>query len=89
MTKLLGQIAPRVVVPSNTVGEVADDWQAADVLPEHALCERDFAGRYAELGEAVYTPYRCVPSASSRSDIGMRREIMKDYERMRNAITPA
>lgn len=37
--------------------------------PDYALCEQDYAGRYAELGEEGYTPFRCVPSASSRSDI--------------------
>jgi site-specific recombinase XerD len=52
-----------------TVQDVDTFYRFLKELPEYALCERDYAGRYAELGEAGYTPFRCVPSASSRSDI--------------------
>jgi site-specific recombinase XerD len=52
-----------------TVQDVDAFYRFLKELPEHALCERDYAGRYAEQGEAGYTPFRCVPSASSRSDI--------------------
>ncbi|KQQ96147.1 hypothetical protein ASF77_21830 [Massilia sp. Leaf139] len=52
-----------------TVQDVDAFYRFLKELPEHALCERDYAGRFAELGETGYTPFRCVPSASSRSDI--------------------
>lgn len=52
-----------------TVQDVDAFYRFLKELPEHALCERDFMGRYAEQGESGYTPFRCVPAASSRSDI--------------------
>lgn len=52
-----------------TVQDVDAFYRFLKELPDHALCERDFMGRYAELGEVGYTPFRCAPSASSRSDI--------------------
>ncbi len=54
-------------------------WSVADVdafidflklLPVEALCGKDVVtGRFANVDEAGYTPFRCAPSASSRSDI--------------------
>lgn len=52
-----------------TVQDVDAFYAFLKAPPEYALCERDYAGRYAELGDEGYTPFRCVPSASSRSDI--------------------
>ena len=52
-----------------SVQDVDDFYTFLRAPPEYALCERDYAGRYAELGDGGYTPFRCVPSASSRSDI--------------------
>lgn len=60
----------RMKTPSKwTVQDVNAFNEFLKALPEHALCDRDYAGRYAELGDPGYTPFRCVPSASSRSDI--------------------
>lgn len=62
----------------NVILKMPSRWSVQDVdafyaflknVPEHALCKSDVAGRYAELGDVGYTPFRCVPSSSSRSDI--------------------
>lgn len=38
-------------------------------MPAEELCEPDYAGRCAELGGAGNAGFRCVPSASRRSNI--------------------
>ena len=57
--------------------KVPSQWVMPDVtaffefltdLPEWALCSHDGV-RFARADESGYTPFRCIPSASSRSDL--------------------
>lgn len=56
-------------VPSQwTMPDVTDFFAFLSNLPDWAICEHDGI-RYANQDEEGYTPFRCTPSASSRSDI--------------------